>query len=173
MIVSRKKKPPSIRLDLQGELLEFFDNFRLLGVTITCDLSWKRHITEVTSRTKRLLGFLYRFFRDSNPQFLARLYKAIVLPHLDNCCVWDPPHVTNIAKIERVQSFAALVPNDCSRDSTELKSALGWHSLAGTRLYQKLCLCRRIVRGESIIPPGFFPESSQKVCFPQKLISTL
>ena len=39
IIVSRKKKPPSMHLELQGELLEFVDNFRLLGVTITSDLS--------------------------------------------------------------------------------------------------------------------------------------
>ena len=110
MIVSRKKKPPSMRLELQGELLEFVDNFRLLGVTITSDLSWRRHISEVTSKAKRLLGFLYRIFRDSNPQCMAKLYKTIVLPHLDYCsCVWDPSHVTHIARIERVQSFAARV----------------------------------------------------------------
>ena len=137
---------------------------RLLGVTITSDLSWKRHITEVTSKAKRLLGFLYRIFRDSNPQCLAKLYKAIVLPHLDYCsCVWDPPHVTHITKLESVQSFAArVVLNDWSRDSSELKSALGWSSLASRRLHQKLCLCRKIVRGESIIPPGFFQKAHRK-----------
>ena len=164
MIISRKKKPPTFSIDLQGEPLEFVDSFRLLGVTITSDLTWRHHISEITSKAKRLLGFLYRLFRDSNPHCLARLYKAIVLPHLDYCsCVWDPLHVTHIAKIERVQSFAArIVTNDWSRESQELKSELGWPSLAKRRLFQKLCVCRKIVSGNSIIPSDFFQTAPRK-----------
>ncbi len=40
-----------MNLTLQGEPLEF----RLLGVTITNDLSWRQHnISEITSKAKRL-----------------------------------------------------------------------------------------------------------------------
>lgn len=76
---------------IQDKLLEYVDNILLLGVTITSNFSWKQHVCEIISKAKSLLGFLYKVFRESGPYCLARLYKYIVLPHLDYCsCVWDP-----------------------------------------------------------------------------------
>ena len=110
MIVSRKKTPPSFSLQLQGEHIQVVNCFRLLGVTITNNLSWKKHITGIITKAKKLLGFLYRSFRESGCANLEKLYKAIVLPHLEYySCIWDPPQKTHISRIERVQSFAAKV----------------------------------------------------------------
>jgi len=42
-------------------------------------------------KIKKLLGFLYRFFRDAKSHLLAKLYKSLVLPVLDYCSsIWDP-----------------------------------------------------------------------------------
>ena len=83
------------------------ENFKLLGVTVCSDLSWRLHIV---SKAKRLLGFIYRVFREGGQLCLTRLYKTIVLPLLDYCSgVWDPPHETHIKKLERVQNFAARI----------------------------------------------------------------
>lgn len=85
--------------------------------------SWKK-----TFKAKRFLGFLYLvpIFRESGHHCLSRLYKAIVLPHLDYCCcVWDPHHTTHIQRLENVQSLAArIVTNDWSTDTEVLKLRL-------------------------------------------------
>ena len=164
MVISRKKSPPCPHLELQGDKLEYVNNFRLLGVIITNDLSWKSHILHITSKARRLLGFLYRVFNEGGPCYLNKLYKSIVLPHLDYCCcVWDPPHKTHIEKLERVQSFAArVVSGNWTRDASELKSSLQWPSLASRRLHLKLCLCHKIVTGASIIEPSFFPNAPRR-----------
>ena len=49
-------------LEIGVELVQFVSNFRLLGLIISSDLTWKRHIQEATSKAKKLLGFLYRTF---------------------------------------------------------------------------------------------------------------
>ncbi len=163
MIISRKKKPPRPNLCLRGESIEFVDSFRLLGVTITSELTWRTHICETISKSKRLLGFLYRVFREGGQKCLSRLYKSVVLPHLDYCSsVWDPPHKSHIKRLEGVQSFAArIASNKWSSDEADLKSILKWPRLKERHLFQKICLCKRILDGSSIIEPSFFQHHSR------------
>jgi len=65
MMVSRWKTPPPMCTKLQGNQLELVDKFHLLGVAITSNLTCKLHIFEISSKAKRLLGFLYRVFREN------------------------------------------------------------------------------------------------------------
>ena len=115
------------------------------------------------SKAKRLIGFLFRVFKEADEPFLSKLYKAIVLPHLEYfSCVWDPPFTKYITALERVQSFAArVVTNTWPLESAPLVESLQWPSLSQRRYFQKLCLCRRILCGFSIIPPSFFPLSTR------------
>ena len=134
---------------------KYVTHFKLLGVTITSDLSWSAHISVISSRAKQLLGFIFRVFRHSSHKFLSSLYKAIVLPLLEYFfCVWDPPHNVHI---NRLQSFTArIVTNDWSSDGADLRIDLGWPTLQSRHLAQKICLCYSIVQDHSIIPKSFF-----------------
>ena len=75
---------------------------------------------------------------------------------------------SNKKRLERVQSCATrVVTNSWSQDAHILKSQLKWPSLRSHRLFQKICLCRRILRGASITPLSFYkqhlrPSSSNK-----------
>ncbi|KAM7306755.1 uncharacterized protein ISCGN_010422 [Ixodes scapularis] len=65
---------------------------KLLGVRLNCRLSFGTHIAEVTSRARRMLGFVTRVSRGAGSRTLRHLYTALVLPHLEYCAaVWDPP----------------------------------------------------------------------------------
>ena len=45
-------------------------------------------------------------FQQANQK--TQLYKALVLPKLDYCsCIWDPPSITLLDKLELIQGFAA------------------------------------------------------------------
>ena len=82
MVISRKKLPPQPLLQICGEQIEFVSSFKLLGVIVTDNLSWTPHIMFSISKAKRLIGFLFRVFKEADEPFLSKLYKAIVLPHL-------------------------------------------------------------------------------------------
>ena len=43
---------------LEGAVLENVDNIKYLGVTITNDLKWNTHISNICTKTNRTLGFL-------------------------------------------------------------------------------------------------------------------
>ena len=45
---------------LEGEVLENVDNIKYIGVTITNDLKWNTHISNICTKANRTLGFLRR-----------------------------------------------------------------------------------------------------------------
>lgn len=166
MVISRKRQPPSISLFLGDSAIEQVDSYKLLGLTITEDLSWSRHISNTSCKASRLVGFLYRNFRGASSSSLTYLYKALVRPVLDYCGpVWDPHHRCDIDKLEKVQVFAArLATGRWTGRPDELRATLGLPLLSARRSYQKLCLCRRILTGGSIIPGSVFtPHPSSSV----------
>ncbi len=93
-----------------------------------------------------VFGFHLQSISPGSKRCMNGLYQSVVLPHLDYCsCVWDPPHETQLRKLESVQSFAAKITTGNWADSSrELKSQLHWPSLASRRLFQKLCMCKHI-----------------------------
>ena len=40
--------------------------------------------------------------------------------------------------------------------SSTIKARLGWPALAKRRLFQKICLCRRVLSDSSLVPPSIF-----------------
>ena len=158
LVVSRKRRPPVLKLTLRGAVIDQVGRYKYLGVTISNDLSWNDHISGVCCRARRMLGFLFRCFgRGAEPKALAHLFKSLVLPILGYCgSVWDPLYKTLIAKLERVQGFAARIVLGRWGATEDLRAELGWPLLVTRRSYQKLCLCRRILQGESLISANVF-----------------
>ena len=113
-------------------------------------------------RSKKLLGFLYRFFGVAKPHLLAILYKSLVLPVLDYCSsVWDPQSRVHQVALKRVQSFAArVVTHNWKKDAEPLKILLKWPSLSCRRRVQKVCVCRRILSHSPLIPASSFTSAS-------------
>ena len=56
--VSKKKFKPSAEYELDGHQLECVSCVKDLGVTVSCDLSWSKHIKAIVSRaTKYILSY--------------------------------------------------------------------------------------------------------------------
>ena len=164
MLISKKRNPPNLNLNIDGVNIERVQHFRLLGVIISNDLTWSEHIATVCGKAKRLIGFLYRYFNQADTSCLEHLYMTLVRPMLDyGCCVWSPYQAKYVDQLESVQTFAArLATKKWSSDSDSLRSLLGWSTLASRRSYMKLCLCRRILVGDSLIPDSTFsPHTSR------------
>ena len=173
MLVSRKKSRSAPPVLINNQRIEQVSSFKLLGVTVTQDLSWSAHIGEICSKAKRTIGLLYRLFGKAGPTILGHLYKVLVRPMLDHSsAIWDPSHEVHRRSLERVQNFAARVTlNNWCTDPQCLKDKLDWPPLQKRRTYQKICLCRRILSGRSIIPSTFFtphprPTKSHKNSLP-------
>ena len=84
-----KKIHPSYTLE--GTDLENVESIKYLGVTITSDLRWNTHVSNVCSKANRTLGFLRRNLYCCPQEVKEAAYKGLVRPVLDyGSSVWDP-----------------------------------------------------------------------------------
>ena len=68
---------------LEGTDLENIESIKYLGATITSDLRWNTHVSNVCTKANRTLGFL-RINLYSCPQEVKEVgYKGLVRPVLD------------------------------------------------------------------------------------------
>ena len=58
MTLSRKKKTIEYKYTLKGTELEFLTSIKYLGVNITNDLRWGKHIEEICNKSYGTLGLL-------------------------------------------------------------------------------------------------------------------
>ena len=114
LLISRKRNSSSPIMTLNNNAMELVRQYKYLGVIISSDLSWSHHIQALCSKTRKLLGLLYRRFSSySNAEVMLKLYLTIVRPHLDYAAqVWHPYQAKNITALENVQKFALRI---CSR----------------------------------------------------------
>ena len=91
---------------LEGTDLENVERIKYLGVTITRDLRWNTHVSNVSTKANRTLGFLRRNLHSCS-QVKEAAYKGMVRPVLDyGSSVWDHPGVVLQEELESVQKRA-------------------------------------------------------------------
>ena len=94
---------------LEGTVLENVESIKYLGVTITNDLKWNTHISNVCTKANRTLGFLRRNLYFCPPEDVKEAtYKGLVRPVLEyGISVWDPHTHGLQEELEKVQNRAA------------------------------------------------------------------
>ena len=99
---------------LEGTDLENVESIKYLGVTITSDLRWNTHVSNVCTKANRTLGFLRRNLYSCPQKIKEAAYKGLVRPVLGyGSPVWlgppfpPPPGVVLQEELESVQQRAA------------------------------------------------------------------
>ena len=86
---------------LEGTVLENVESIKYLGVTITKDLNWNTHISNVCTKANRTLGFLDEICFLAPKDVRKAAYKGLVKPILEyGSSVWDP-HYEDLKMIWR------------------------------------------------------------------------
>ena len=77
-----------------------------LCVFIDCDLSFSKHIDDITRRAYQRTYMIYKIFVSRDKIMLSKAYITYVRPLLAYCTsIWSPTYVTDIVKIEKVQQY--------------------------------------------------------------------
>ena len=92
MQLTRKRiKKINASYTLEGTDRENVESIKYLGVTITRDLRWNTHVSNVCTKAKRTLGFLRRNLYSFPQEVKEAAYKGLVRPVLDyGSSVLDP-----------------------------------------------------------------------------------
>lgn len=157
IVLSRRRQTilPAAPLTVMGSLLEEVPSFKYLGVWITKDLSWSKHISEICIKAKRVIGLIYRqYYQHSNYETLKQLYISSVRPHLEYAAVvWDPHLQKDINSLEKVQTFALrMCTKNWSASQDSLLATCELPSLRKRRLFLKQCILYQVVNNLITFP---------------------
>ena len=79
----RKTVIPELLID--NEKICCVDEFNFLGLTITKQLSWKKHIDKISNKISKIIGVLNKLKFIIPDQILLTIYNSLILPHLNYC----------------------------------------------------------------------------------------
>jgi hypothetical protein len=138
--------------------LEAVSHHPYLGVELSEDFKWTRHVHKITGKAKSTLGLLRRNLHHCTSQVKQTAYKSLVMPQLEYAgAVWDPHMATDIKACEKVQRQAARFVTNTYRDRTpgcmtRLLSDLGWDTLQSRRQDSRLVLFYKGLNGTAALP---------------------
>ena len=139
----------------EGTDLENVESIKYLGVTITSDLRWSTHVSNVCTKANRTIGFLRRC--SCSQEVKEAAYKGLVHPVLDyGSSVWDHPGVVLKEELESVQKRSArFVTGSYNYETGSMTGILGllkWKSPKKRRKDNRLILLYKVLKGKASIP---------------------
>lgn len=163
MHVSRKRSNLHFSYTLNRTALSEVESYRYLGIEITSDLNWSKHITSLAASVSKSLGFIRRSLTFSPPKVRLIAYETFIRTKLEYASsIWNPHQKYLTHMLEAIQNRAArfIISNYDSRSSvTNIKSSVGLPSLASRRKIARLCLFHKLyynfpqLRESLIMPP--------------------
>ena len=143
MTISRLRSTIPLQVEVNGHQIEEVVTFKYLGVWISSDLSWTKHIEITCSKARRVLRYMYRTFAPyCEPDTIISLYKSQVLPTLDHASVvWEPHVKKDKLLLEALQLQATRMANrQWKKNSVSLNQRFELRILESRRKYFKLLL---------------------------------
>ena len=112
--VSRSVNDVNFSYEMMGRPPESDKSKKYLGVEINRTVSWNKHISAITGKGNRALGFIRRNLHNCPEEVKKQVYYSLVRPHLEYASsAWDPHTQKNIKSIEGVQCRAARFVKCC------------------------------------------------------------
>ena len=108
MRVSQTRDPKLFNYSLTGQVLEEVMDAKYLGVTLSNDLEWSKHIATMTNKAISQLLFLHCNLKGCPEKLKQAAYFSLICFFMEyGATVWDPYQKYNSDKVERVQRRVA------------------------------------------------------------------
>ena len=156
MRVSRTRDPRLFNYSLTGQVLEEVMDAKCLGVTLSNDLEWSKHIATMPNKANSKHSFLRRSLKGCPEKLKQTAYFSLIRSFMEyGATVWDPYQKYNSDKVERVQRRAArFVKSRYSSYSSvsDMLDVLGWPPLSQRRQEARIILFFLIINGLAQVP---------------------
>ena len=189
LTVTRKKQPTLFTYIMHDQILNRVKSTKYLGVTITLDLNWNKHINQTAGKANQMLGFVKRNIKTRSHNIKTKAYKSLVHPRLEYCAsVCDTHTQSAIQKIEMVQRRTAryvLRRYHNTSSVSDMLEQLQWPTSAQRRCSLRFTMLYKIRNSIFTIDPSpylepirtttrtnslsFLPESFKHAYFPRTI----
>ena len=129
-----------IDISIDDRTIKRVDHTKSLGLTIDAQLSWSKHVDEISKKVSSAIGALKRVRPFIPTDVAVQIYNALILPHFDYCSpVWDGLSGCLSDKLQKLQNRAARVITQSPFDTSSnlLLTMLKWEKLSLRRKKQK------------------------------------
>ena len=141
---------------LHGTTLKSTESIKYLGITLTKDLTWGKHVDNIRAKANQQLAFVRRNIRTRSSSTKEKLFNTLVWPHLEYAAtVWDPHISKQKHSLEMVQRRAARWVTNRHHNTSSVSNilhTLGWRSLEHRRATSRLYMLFQIYHGSIGIP---------------------
>ena len=115
---------------LHQQKLEQVQSAKYLRITITDNLDWGQHVSEISCKATKTMGFLRHNLALAPRHTKEVAYKTLVRPQLENAApLWNPYHKLQIQ--EKGRCRGQLLGGPAGDGGTQVASATCWTSLSG------------------------------------------
>ena len=151
--INRYKNLDKLSISMSGKSLQESTSFRLVGLTISNDLTWNEYINSIAKKASMKVGTLYRARSYLSPECILHLYKSLIRPCMEYCChIWAGAPATVLSLLDRIQRRVSNIIGP--------KFAANLQSLHHRRNVASLCLFYRYYNGMcsselfDLVPPN-------------------
>ncbi|KAJ8042793.1 RNA-directed DNA polymerase from mobile element jockey [Holothuria leucospilota] len=156
MRITHSRNPKLFHYTLDKDILESTASHTYLGVDISNNLTWNRHVNHITSSANRSLAFIRRNLYSCPRSVKANAYLTLVMQAFIGVFIFRDPYTVSLSnKVEQIQRRAArFVCTDYSPHSsvTEMLKDLGWDSLKVRRTVNRLAIFHKARLGLLALP---------------------
>ena len=149
-IISNRKNVIYPDLIFDGVVIKRSIEHVHLGLTITSNLSWQRHINKAILKANKLLYVMNNIKTKLPRNALCALYKSMLLPVIEYCdVIFDNCTIRAALALENVQRRAALACTGAYKHTSNdrLLLELNWIPLRQRRTNHKLVILYKIIHG--------------------------
>ena len=154
--IHKNKNPIIKNYTLGRDILGAVPEKTYLGVEIDEQLNWKAHITAMTAKAGRTLGFLRRNLGTCPPSIKQQAYTSLVRSKLEYASVvWDPYKKYQIDQIEQIQRRAVrFICGNYQQDAsvTKMREDLRLPLLEDRRRQARLLMFYKAINDQIAIP---------------------
>lgn len=153
-------KNPSYDYKIRDTIINDNTYVQDLGLIFTSDLKPSTQCLRAAARAHKMISIINLAFKYLDSRSLSILYKSLVRPILDYCCVaWCPYYTKDIEVLEKVQRrFTRLVPGLKHMSYNDRLDTLKLQTLYARRLRFDLITAYKIIHGFMNVDAGFFFE---------------
>lgn len=165
--ITRQQKFLPTKYNINGIQLQEVNHHPYLGVELSSDLTWKHHISNITSKAHRILNLLRRHLYGCNREVKNRAFTSLAQPHLEySSSVWDPYFKQDILALEKVQRKGARFVTGIysyKESVTSMLDDLHWPPLQDRRKVKRLVTFYKAANNLSpvIIPEYVTPSTNR------------